>query len=146
MREQHAHGYFVPAIVIVVKSAIVKLTAKFRDDRRDRRFEIEQAALIEDHGHGGRGDDFGERGEIEEASCVDLGRSRIIRETAESFVGDKFSAKCDGERAGWKSSGGNRLFEDAEGAAKAIVLRGKTAHQKRKSRLSVRQRQLQGLL
>ena len=37
------------------------LIHEFRDDRSDRGFEIKQAALVKNHGHGGRGDDFGER-------------------------------------------------------------------------------------
>ena len=55
VREQHAHGDFAAARVI-----IVQWVCEFGDDGGDRGFEIEQSTLIEDHGHGGRRDDFGE--------------------------------------------------------------------------------------
>ena len=60
-------------------------------------FEIEQAALVEDHSHRGRGNDFSERGEIEEARGGDFGRRWIVGETAEGFAGYEFSVERDGE-------------------------------------------------
>ena len=74
---------------------------------------------------------------------VTLGRSRIVGEAAESLAGDQFSAEGDRERAGRESAGGNGFFQDAESVAKPIVLRDEIAHQERKSRLSIGQRQLQ---
>jgi len=123
---------------------IVRSPGEFRDDSSDWGFEIEQAALVEDHRHGGRGDDFSQRSEIEDTRGRDLGRSRIICETADSLVGDELSAEGDRERAGGEGAGGDGLFKDAESAAKAIILRGEIAHEKGKTRVSIGQRQVQG--
>ncbi len=111
---------------------------EFRDDRGDRRFQIKQAALVENHGHGGRGDDFGERSEIEEARGGDFGRSRIVGEAAEGLVGDQLSAEGDSERAGGEGAGGDGIFQDAKGAAKAIILCDEVAHEEGKAGLSIR--------
>ena len=83
---------------------------------------------------------------IEEARGGHFGGSRIVGEAAESFVGDEFSAQGDRERAGREGAGGDGLFQNAESVAKAIVLRDEIAHQERKSRLSIGQRQVQGIL
>jgi hypothetical protein len=136
VREQHAKRDFAAVCETIV--------GEFRDDRRDRGFEIEKAALIQDHGHRGRGDDFRERSQIEDARGRDFGRIRIVGETAEGFVGDEFSAEGDRERAGGEGAGGDSLFQDAEGVAKAVVLRGEIAHQEGKTGFSIRQRQVQG--
>ena len=120
------------------------IISEFGNNGRDRGFEIKQAALVENHGHGSRGDDFGERSEIEEARGCNLRRSWIVCETAEGFVGDEFSAESDRQRAGGEGAGGDGLFQDAEGALKLVILHGEIAHQEGKSRFSIGQRQVQG--
>ena len=81
MRQQHAQRDFAPRVV-----TIGELAGELRDDRGDGGFEIKQAALVENHRHGGRGHNLGERGEIEDACGGDFGRSRIIGETAEGLA------------------------------------------------------------
>ena len=139
MREQHAHGDLAAARVI-----LGQLAGEFGDDSSDRGFEIEQAALVEIHRHGGRGDDFGQRSKIEDARGRDLGRSRIICEAAEGLVGDELSAECDRERAGGEGASGDGLFQQIERAPKPIILREEIAHEEGKTRLSIGQRQVQG--
>jgi hypothetical protein len=48
------------------------------------------------------------------------------------------------ERASGERASGDGLFQDAERARKPIILRSKIAREKGKSRLSIRQRQVQG--
>ena len=135
MCEQHVESDFAAANVII---------SEFGNNCSDWGFEIEQAALVEDHGHGGRRDHFSERSEIEEARGGDLRRSRIVGQAAESLVGHEFSAEGDRKRRGREGAGCDGPFYDAERIAKPIVLRDEIAHQERKSRLSIGQRQLQG--
>jgi hypothetical protein len=59
-------------------------------------------------------------------------------------VGDDLSAECDRERAGGEGVSGDGVFQDAERAAEAIILRSEIAREEGKSRLSIRQRQVQG--
>src|SRR5580698_5311172 len=97
MSEQHAQRDCAALRIVIVQWA-----RKFWNYRGDRCFEIEQAALVEDHRHGCRGHDLGERREIEDARSGDFGRTRIVGETTEGFVGDEFTAKGDRERASWE--------------------------------------------
>ena len=120
------------------------MSSEFGNNGRDRGFEIKQAALVENHGHGGRGDDLRERSEIEEARSGNLWRSWIVCQTAESFVGDEFSAESDRQRASGESAGGDGFFQDADGARKLVILRGEIAHQEGKAGFSIGQRQVQG--
>ena len=43
-----------------------------RDDTCDRRVKFEQASLVENHRHAGRGDGFGHRGKIEDSRRPDV--------------------------------------------------------------------------
>ncbi len=135
--EQHAQSNFAAARTI---------SGEFGNDGSDRSFKIEQAALVENHRHGGCGNDLGERSEIEQARGGDLGRRRIVGETAKRLVGDEFSAKSDGERTAGENAGGDGLFENAESVAKALILRGEIAREERKTGFSIWQRQVQGTL
>ena len=128
VREQHAQRDFAADCI----------ASEFGDDGGDRGFEIEQAALVEDHGHGGRGDDFGERSEIEEARGSHFGRCWIVGEASEDFVGDEFSAARHRERASRESACGNSFLDDVESAAKALILRGEIAHEEGKAGVSMR--------
>jgi len=116
--EQHTQSDFAAVRVII---------SEFGNDGRDGSFEIEQAALVENHGHGGRGDDLGERSEIEKTRGCDLGRTRIVCKAADGLVRDEFSTRGDRERTGGKGAGSDGLFEDAESAAKEVILRGEIA-------------------
>ena len=56
---------------------------------------------------------------------------------AEGTVGDEFSLKSNGNRAGREGAGGDGFIENCEGALEAIVLRGEIAHEDREARLRV---------
>jgi len=139
VREQHTQSDFAAAVV-----TLGELAREVGDDGGDRGFEIEQAAFVENHGHGRRGHDFGERSEIEDVRCGDLGRSRIVCEAAEGLVGYELSPEGDRERAGGEGTGDDGSFQDAEGARKPIILRDEIAHEEGKPGFSIRQRQIQG--
>ena len=109
------------------------MAGKVGDDGRDRGVEIEQSPLVENHGHGGCGHDFGERSEIEDARSRDLRRGRIVGKTAKRFLGNKLSAKSDGEQAGGEGAGRDGLFQDAESARKPVILRVEIAHEEGKT-------------
>ena len=123
---------------------LVRCAGEFRDDSRNRRFEIEQPALVKDHRHGGRGDDFSQRSKIEDVRGRDLGRRRIICEAAEGLEGDELSVEGNRDRTGGEDASGNGLFQDGERAPKAIILRDEIAREEGKSGFSIGQRQVQG--
>ena len=107
-------------------------------------FQIEQAALVKDHGHAVVATTLVSEARSKRLAVVTSGDSRIVGEAAEGLAGDEFSAEGDRERAGREGAGGNGRFQDAESIAKPIVLRNEIAHQEGKTRLSIGQRQVQG--
>ncbi len=72
MGEQHAEGDVAAAGVEFAAG----VGQEFGDDADHGGFEFEQAALVEDHRHGGGGDGFGDGGEVEE-SCGGVTAWRI---------------------------------------------------------------------
>jgi hypothetical protein len=93
VREQHAH-------VTRRGGASSSDPPRIRDDRVTGASRSSSRARTESWPWR-RGDDFRERSEIEQARGRDLGRSRIVGEAAERFVGDEFSAESDAsEQAG----------------------------------------------
>ncbi len=54
--QEHAKRHFVAAEIFF------GVGDKFGNDGGDRGFEVEEAALIQEHGRGGGGDNFGEGG------------------------------------------------------------------------------------
>lgn len=108
---------------------------KFGDGSGYGGVEFEKAALVEDGGHRSRGDDLGDRGQVEEGGGGDFGipTSRRIGETwgipiffidelAERFEGYQAAAVCDGYRGGRKGVRGDRVVENGEGRAEDAVL------------------------
>lgn len=99
-------------------------------------FEIKQAALVENHGHGRGSHDFCDGGEIEKRGARDwkLPASRKIGETrstfeigwvdkvAEGFEGDELSGPGHRDRRTGKSAGGNGGLEDGKCGRKSLVL------------------------
>src|SRR5579863_2393557 len=90
MSQQHAQGDLLTAGIVC---------RKIPHDRRDRHLQVEQAALVEDHGHGGRGHNFGQGSEIEDAAGRCLGRLRVISKAAESPQAHKLPFMCNGYRS-----------------------------------------------
>ena len=84
---------------------------EFRDDRGDRGVEVEQSAFVQDHGHGGSGNDFCDRCQVKDALEGDGGSGEIVGEAAKGLVGDEFSAESDGERARGEGAGGDGVFK-----------------------------------
>ena len=84
MGQQHAQGYVAAARVV---------PCKFGDDGGDGGVQVEKSAFVEDHRHGGGGDGFRDRSQVEDAGGGDRWRSWIVGETAEGVVGDEFSAR-----------------------------------------------------
>ena len=76
MREQGAERDVVP--VRVGSGA----GGEFRQDFGERRFEPEYASVVEQHGDGGGGHDFGDAGQIEYGGSRDGRRVRLIGESA----------------------------------------------------------------
>ncbi len=117
----------LPAFVVMIG-----WICKLGHNGGDGGFEIEQSAFIQDHGHGGGGDDFRERSEIEEVGSGCVRGSGIIGEAAESLVRDQFSGKRDGQCAGREGANGDRLFQNVESSAEAVILVCQIADQKSK--------------
>ncbi len=59
-------------------------------------------------------------------------------------MGHELSAEGDGQRASREGASGDGLFQNAESAAKAIILRREIANEEGKARVSIAQRQVQG--
>ena len=137
--KQHAQRDLAAASIMTVRGA-----GEFGDDSSHRGFEIEQPALVEDHRHASRGDDFSQRRKIKDACGRDPGRSRIICEAAEGLMGDEFSAEGDRERAGGEGAAGDGLFQNAERTTEAIILRSEIAREEGETGFSIGQRQVQG--
>ena len=64
--EEHAEGDVAAAGI----GFAAGVGHEFGDDAEYGSFEFEQAALVEDHRHGRGGDDFGDRGQVEESVAV----------------------------------------------------------------------------
>ena len=55
------------------------------DDRSCWSVQIEQAAVVEDHGHGRGGDDFGQRGNVEEGGGIDVKIPTLSQRTRQGW-------------------------------------------------------------
>ena len=105
------------------------VACKFGDDGGDGGLQIQQAALVKNHRHGGGGDGFRDGGEIKDTVRGDGWGSGIVGETTEGVVGDEFSAQSDGQRAGRECADGNRVLQQDEGVAESLFLSAVVAHE-----------------
>lgn len=69
-------------------AAVGVCSGEFGNDGSDGRFEIEQATLVEEHGHAGSGDNFGDGGQVEDGVRRYMGGVGFVGEMAESFQRD----------------------------------------------------------
>ena len=141
VREQHAQSDFAAARIIVgskapANSGTIAVTGSF---------EIEQAALVEDHRHGGRGDDFSQRSKIEDARGCDLGRSRIICEAADRALWATSSPRkvTASEQAG-KARAAMAFSRMPKALRKRSSCASEIAREEGKAGFSIGQRQVQG--
>ena len=82
------HGDIVAASVGTGNTRLREL----RHDRGNGRFQIEQAALVEDHGHAGGGHRFGDRSQIKDTGSGDARRIWLVGKPAKGFERNEFSA------------------------------------------------------
>lgn len=84
--------------------------------------EFEAATLIEDCGHGGGRDDFGQGCEVEGSGYVYPRRICFVSEVAEGFLRDQTVALRDCEGCGGEGAGGNRILQNGEGGREKFIL------------------------
>jgi hypothetical protein len=100
---------------------------EFGNDASDGSFQFEQAALVEDCGHGGGGDDFGEGGEIEQRGGFDfMANVRMPNvKTADVRIPDvKIPTLSRRARQGWGTLGIGEMAEGFERDETIVVRDG----------------------
>jgi hypothetical protein len=98
---------------------------ELRNDADDGSFEFEQAAFVEHHRHGCRGDGFGDRGKVEKSGRRDRGGTAggcVIRETAKGLPCDETILVRDCDRSGREGALRDRFAEDGESKGKGFIL------------------------
>ena len=118
MGQQHAEGDFSSPGIVLTR----RIIAKFRDDPGDGSIEFEKAALVQDHCHRSRGDDLGQRCQVEDGGGRRQGRIRGRRETAEGFQREKPISMGHRDGRGGKSAISNRLVEQGKSRGKTLIL------------------------
>jgi len=75
-------------------------------------FQFEEAALVEEHRHGGGGDWFGQRGQVEESCGGRKGRVQFVGELSEGLKCDQAALVCDGDGGCREGSRGDCVFQN----------------------------------
>ena len=118
MSQQHAQSNVVAARVFRCLGS----RGEFGDDRRHGDVKVEEAALVEQHGHGRCCHDFGEGCEIKERGGCDVLCIRFESKMAEGFERDEAYFVRDGARGRGEGAGGGRIFENRESLRKGLIL------------------------
>src|SRR5271165_5801985 len=105
--EQHANG----------DGAAVAAMAEFGEERGDRRFQIQQAALVEQHSHGCGRDNFCDRGEVKDRLPAYLVRIWLVGVAAETCTDDARPAAVDRQGGAGKGMLADAIADNGEGAS-----------------------------
>ena len=91
---------------------------EFRHKVGERDFEMQDPALVEDHRDRGCGDDFGQRGEVEDCVFGDAWGFGVVGEVSQGGEVNLFFVR-DGKGCSGKGVCGDGLFQDVESLGKS---------------------------
>src|SRR5258707_15792433 len=119
MREQHVESDVAPPCLLFCFRGRGN---ELRNDSSDGCLENQQSALVEEHRHGRCGDNFRDRGQVEDGGRSHRSRLGLVGKVAEGFEGDELPAMSDSNRSAGEGALSDRVVKDGECRGKDVVL------------------------
>ena len=116
MGQQHVRGHLAAALVPGVRGR------EGRQPIDDGLIEIEKLAIVQEHGDGGGGEDFGQTGKIVDSIDPDRVRSMVVGETAEAVEGAHLAAEEHSPNAAGKDTSVDGVRDHLAGCGELFVL------------------------